>query len=140
MADEVTTVVCEDELQEAVDLFHVCSVGSVVYTIVVYVCYNFLLKERIEGAPGLASQFYTIVGSIKLFIALSLFTVLQPQCPEGCTCTIERGRFMIYPTIALLVALSWYKRAYQRWQVAKATTTEEDREAVFDKVSTVELA
>lgn len=139
-----SAVTCQIELDHAVTMYNVGVIASLAWTLFVVLVYALCLKNRLEGAPGLGAQFYGVTGSLKVLMALALFTILQPGCPKDCSCVTSSNSY-VYPCFALLVGLTWWYRGWKRWQLARYVTQQsdgmgDDAEAVFDKVPTVELA
>jgi hypothetical protein len=82
-----------------------------------HVCLRDLL-----GAPGLAAQFYFVIGILQLLIAVMVTTVFLPHCPEICLdfCSNKyKATYFVYPVFAttlgvLLCREGWihHKKAY----------------------------
>ena len=65
-----------------------------------HVCLRDLL-----GAPGLAAQFYFVIGVLQLLIAVMVLTVFLPHCPDVCLqpnyCSNKyKPAYFVYPVFA----------------------------------------
>lgn len=114
--------------------------ASFAFTVIAASFYSCGLKSRLDGAPRLAAQFFSLIGILKLVFVVAILAVVMPECPDSCICQSQPLR--IYPVIALLVALKWLWRAKQFYSLSNRVSSEnEDKDGpIFDRVSTVEMA
>jgi hypothetical protein len=133
---------CQSELQASIMMYYYAVGASLSLSLMVVLTYSLCLKKHMDGAPGLAAQFFFITGSIKIFLALCLFTIFRPTCPDQCSCD---GKLPgpIYPITALAIGLLWLRRGVGKLRHARLITEEggigDDNEAVFKSVPTIEV-
>lgn len=136
---------CQEEWQEYVDTYQYSVIASLIFTTMCVAIFR-SLKSRLEGAPGLTAQFFFVTGSLKILVAIAILTIFVPRYPERC---VQPGgnpsiaQYYAYPVLALLVGLLWIRKGYERLRHAREVLGDPqgaENEAVFDKVSTVELA
>jgi len=87
------------------------------WTLVAFFFYCCCLRSRIAGSPGLQAQYFAVIGSIQMAVALAILLVFVPRCPDRCSSNMEcqeEAIFYIPPVIACLVAICWLRIAYNR--------------------------
>jgi hypothetical protein len=131
---------CVFEINLEMNTYYFAIGSSLAFTVFAMFMYFCCLKARLDGAPFLASQFFFLLGCIKLIFGAFIWVGLQPHCPEGCTCA-EQDPLPIYPIFALVLGLRWILEGYQKLQMSRAISGEgEDKDGpIFDAVSTVEM-
>ncbi|GAX17741.1 hypothetical protein FisN_24Hh193 [Fistulifera solaris] len=131
---------CSADWSMQVDNYNFACIASFAFTAIATSLYICCLKSRLDGAPQLAAQFFTVIGTVKFILVLTIFAVFFPQCADGCTCGTPP--LLLYPFFASFVAVRWLFRARQLYALANRVASEnEDKDGpIFDRVSTVELA
>jgi hypothetical protein len=123
-------------------MFYLAVGLSLSLTVMARLTYWLCLQKRMDGSPGLAAQFFFVTGSMKVFLALCLFTVFRVTCPDQCTCTGQLPG-PAYPIIALIVGLLWLRVGVAKFRQARLITEQggigDDNEAVFKSVPSVEI-
>ena len=133
---------CQRELEASIMMSYYAVGASLSLSLMVVLMYSLCLKKHMDGAPGLAAQFFFITGSIKIFLALCLLTIFRATCPDQCSCD---GQIPgpIYAVIALAVGLLWLRLGVGKLRQARLITEEggigDDNEAVFKSVPTIEV-
>lgn len=123
-------------------MFYYAVGASLSLSLMVVLTYRLCLKKHMDGSPGLAAQFFFITGSVKILLALCLFTIFRAACPDQCSCDGQLPG-PVYAIIALLVGLLWLRRGVGKLRQARLITEEggigDDKEAVFESVPTIEV-
>jgi hypothetical protein len=133
---------CQRELQASITMFYYAVGASLSLSFMVVLTYSLCLKKHMDGSPGLAAQFFFISGSVKILLALCLFTIFRATCPDQCSCDGQLPG-PIYPITALAIGLLWLRRGVGKLRQARLITEEggigDDSEAVFKPVPTIEV-
>ena len=61
------------------------------------------------------TQLFYGMGAVKLLLAVLMFTVFYPGCPEGCSCT---QTYFVYPIVVLLIGGLWIRDGYRLQEAA----------------------
>ena len=132
---------CKAAINAERQLYHFVVGGSILFTTVSMILYVFLLKDRLEGAPTLAAQFYILLGVIKAVFAVFIWVWFLPKCPDGCDCELMQ-LYVLYPIAALLVAFRLMYAGRVKLQMSRRIGGENDDKdgPIFDSVSTVEMS
>ena len=138
-ADDVTLSSCQSAWDTSLQWYIYSVMGSLMFTIFCVGIYYGLLRSALEGAPHLRAQFYCVTGSLKMALSLLILIVFVPQCPEFCTCINSTYVFYVYPLVSLLVGAAAILQAMRARQHARQVINN-DKDAVFDRVPTVEMA
>ena len=56
--------------------------------------------------PGKGSKILWAFSAFKLLLGILLFTVLNPKCPDGCSCGSYTGLYY-YPSVVVLISAYW---------------------------------
>ena len=142
----VFKLMCSAQLEEEIQLYWSVVLGSLSVTMMNVILYCLIFARRFEGAPGLASQFFFVTGSIKMVLGLLIFLLFQPHCPANCSrevCASAGIPNALYAFLPTFVGMIWLKKGYTFYQKAQALengNSEGADDKVFDPVSTVELA
>jgi hypothetical protein len=138
-----TSAECLKELQASTMMYYYAVGASLSLSFMVAIVYRFCLKKHMDGAPGLAAQFFFVTGSVKILLALCLFTIFRAKCPDQCSCNGDSLPGPVYAILALLVGLLWLRRGAEKLRQARLITEEggigDDNEAVFKAVSLIEV-
>lgn len=96
----------------------------------------------LAGAPGLAAQFFGVVGGVQLGMVVYTVTIFFPTCPESCRdgrCADDEFYWLyLVPAAEGLVALCWLRSSWSRARLAKELTREHGGgggdAAIFSKI------
>lgn len=114
LADENNT--CSAAWSREVRQFEIIIFISISLTIIT-LCISIFRKQYLTEHPKQAAIGLGVLGSIKVFLAIIVLSVLLPECPAGCQC---RGyRFPhIYPITIMVIGILWMKRGYDYHKMA----------------------
>jgi len=62
--------------------------------------------------PGKGSKILWAFSAFKLLLGILLFTVLNPKCPDGCSCGSYTGLYY-YPSVVVLISAYWAAIGYK---------------------------
>lgn len=141
-ASHASADICLAEYRSEQDEYRLACLASVAFTMLAMVMYHCFLKERLQGAPMLGAQFFGIIGFFKLIFGTLIWIGFLPGCPAGCTCSGEETALPIYPIVAILIGLKWWKTAFDNYKMARQICSDSDDKdgPIFDQVPTVEMA
>jgi len=118
---------CQEDIQSLVSTYAACVLSIAVWSIM-----GFLLQcccLELDGSPGLAAQFFAVVGVVQLGMVVYTVTIFFPYCPESCrgNCNDdELGWFYLVPAVEGLLAGLWLRSSWNRAVVAKALLRRSD--------------
>ena len=119
---------CQSTLNQEVNTFNAIVFISLALTVVV----RYIIYRPMEVSRRRALARYSIMaGVLKIALAISLFTVLWPTCPDTCLCGTDFTSF--YPIVALVIGLLWVKEGLAEAAAhddATATTEEATGERI----------
>lgn len=109
---------CEQQFSKEVDKFEGVVYLSLSLTVVFLLVRSFC---KFRDHPGRGSKILGCFALFKLMLGILLFTVLNPICPEGCSCGSHTKNYL-YPTVVILISIYWaylgykYNRQHQQQQ------------------------
>jgi hypothetical protein len=138
----VSKELCLEEVQDSTNLYWQVVVGSLVLTSFNVALYYLFFRRSFEGAPGLASQFFFVTGSIKIVLGVLIVVLFVPACPDRCSCEDMDMPSPAYGLVCTLIGILWLLRGNKFLQKAQALENGESeggKDTVFEQVSTVEV-
>ena len=130
--------VCQADINDVVKAYAACVLVIFVWTVLGLVLYCCCLS--LGGAPGLAAQYFGVVGGVQIGLVVYTVTIFFPKCPESCNGSCnddELGWFYLVPAIEGLIALVWLRSSWNRAMLAKELTREHgggQDSAIFAKI------
>jgi len=118
---------CQEDIQSLVSTYAACVLSIAVWSIM-----GFLLQcccLELDGSPGLAAQFFAVVGVVQLGMVVCTVTIFFPYCPESClgNCNDDQlGWFYLVPAVEGLLAGLWLRASWNRAVVARALLRRSD--------------
>ena len=112
---------CQDDIREVVLTYAICILAIAIWAIMALSLHCCCLS--LDGAPGLAAQYFGVVGGIQLGMVVYTVTIFFPYCPESCMTLChddELGWFYVVPAVEGMMALAWLRASWNRALVAKA--------------------
>ena len=112
---------CQEDIREVVLTYAICILAIAFWAIVALSLQCCCLS--LDGAPGLAAQYFGVVGGIQLGMVVYTATIFFPYCPESCFNTChddELGWFYVVPAVEGMIALAWLRASWNRAIVARA--------------------
>jgi hypothetical protein len=138
----VSKELCLEEVEDSTQLYWQVVVGSLVLTSFNVCLYFLFFRRSFEGAPGLASQFFFVTGSIKIVLGVLLALLFVPRCPYRCSCEDMYMPSPAYGLVCSLVGIAWVlrgKKMLEKAQSLENGESEGGKDTVFEQVPTVEV-
>jgi len=114
---------CQQDINDLVQTYAICVVAIAVWSIAALSAHCCCLSFFLEGAPGLAAQFFGVVGAFQVGMVVYTVTIFFPYCPESCRGNCpddELGWFYLVPALEGVIGLCWLRASWNRAVVAKA--------------------
>jgi hypothetical protein len=137
-----STRFCTDALEEEIQVYKEVVLASWILAAANVLLYMVCFRRRLAGAPGLASQYFFVTGSMKLVMGILIAVLFLPQCPDNCNqeaCGKVPDVEVFYALLVSLVGLVWIQQGYaflERAQLLENGQSEGAEDTVFQPVST----
>ena len=103
---------CQQQFSQEVDKFEAVVYFSLSLTVVCFLVRAVFCKYKFNENPGTGSKILWFFSAIKLLLGILLFTVLNPKCPDGCSCGSYTGLYY-YPSVVVLISAYWAALGYK---------------------------
>lgn len=114
---------CEANIEQAIELYRLASIGVLVAALFVWFVYRCCLKEHLEGAPGFHAQYFLVAGCFHIGLGALLWASFLPYCSQGCDCQAHRLSLLpIYPVIFLVAGMCYLGSGIMYLEVARNLT------------------
>ena len=112
---------CQDGIREVVQTYGTAILAIAAWSIVALCLHCCCLS--LDGSPGLAAQYFGVVGGVQLGMVVFTVTIFFPVCPEACGGQChddELGWFYLVPAVEGMVAVAWLRSSWNRAVIARA--------------------
>jgi len=102
---------CQQQFAQGIHIFEAVVFFSLSLSIVLE-WVRAVCKHKFNENPGTGSKVLWSFSAIKLLFGILLLTVLNPKCPDGCSCGSYTGIYY-YPSVVVLISALWAAIGYK---------------------------
>ena len=146
--DDLLAQFCQVSYHDSVRLYHWTVAASVLLALFCLTIRHVCLRDLIS-APALAAQFYSVIATLQMVIAVVELVLFLPHCPAPCVAAAYcnnhyKAAYFVYPVLATALATLLYREAWFHHHKGQATTSargdsEYDAAIMFQRIPEMEM-